>query len=846
MTLVVSLADAGRVDASLVGGKAASLGALARAGFPVPLAFVVTTPAFFAHLEAARATKLLSGDGPTALLVAAARNTPVDPVLAQEVWQAFRALEANGADSCAVRSSAVGEDGRSRSFAGAHATYYHVDARSLLARIVDCWLSSFTAHATAYRARSGEPAAMAVILQRMVPAEVSGVAFTRDPAAPASGDVVIDSCWGLGAALVDGRVSPDRYRVGRTELDTVERRIASKRYRVRETAGAQDAPRLESVMRSMRARPTLDAQRLERVARLALRCESHFGAPQDVEWAFADGEVHLLQSRPITGATIAREASLARAPAIDGQWLAFKPLLENFTGPLTPLTVDLVRRALPAMGCFVNGRWYVDFRVAKWLTPFALDDAALARLALLRAAPEVYPVSAVRIATSALSILAGYLTWGMLLVRTRHLPTDALERFRHRCVALLADERIDALATLRQLTTAPPPFTRAGEMPVPANLTAVRHFVYEAMLRWYTARFVPHLDEAAITTLCAPGADIMSMRLLADLDAVAETARAEPRLVRLLSAGGDRDALLRIESIPEGARFIAALERFLAVYGHRGTREIELAAPRWAEDPTPLLHQLRARLAPAPTPAPRANDPESSAWPATSSRVHRAIVHWLARRARRFAALRENTRHHHVLAFATVRRKLLALERQLLEAGRLKCPGDVFFLHWNELAALAQGSLAWLDVESRVRTRRVMHVAREERMPPLAFNIDLGQPPHPDTAQNARELTGQCACPGDVVGIARVVLDPTTADVRPGDILVAPYADPSWTPMFPLVRAVVVEVGSHLSHAGTVARELRLPCVVDVADCTRLIRTGQRLEVRAGEGRVIILDGEAE
>ena len=125
-----------------------------------------------------------------------------------------------------------------------------------------------------------------------------------------------------------------------------------------------------------------------------------------------------------------------------------------------------------------------------------------------------------------------------------------------------------------------------------------------------------------------------------------------------------------------------------------------------------------------------------------------------------------------------------------------------------------------------------------ETQAPESFNLDVSEP----SSETAGTCRGACASPGIAEGRARVILDPSTGvDLEPGEILVAPYTDPAWTPLFPAAAAVIVEVGSYLSHAGTVAREYQIPCLVDVRDCTRRLETGQLLRVNANEGWVEVI-----
>jgi len=221
-------------------------------------------------------------------------------------------------------------------------------------------------------------------------------------------------------------------------------------------------------------------------------------------------------------------------------------------------------------------------------------------------------------------------------------------------------------------------------------------------------------------------------------------------------------------------------------------------------------------------------------------RWQRELVDRLIERIRYYVTLREDTRYYHTMAFATVRQKLLTLEQELLQTSRLRCADDIFFLQWDEAEALAQGRLEWPDVEHKIRSRRQRHQQQSRVSPPELINLQRAS--EPPAADRADSLTGDCACPGVVEGNARVIFDPTIDQpLQPGEILVAPYTDPAWTPLFPAAAAIVVEVGSFLSHAGTIAREYQIPCVVDVANCTRNIQTGQRLRVNATEGIVEIL-----
>ena len=193
---------------------------------------------------------------------------------------------------------------------------------------------------------------------------------------------------------------------------------------------------------------------------------------------------------------------------------------------------------------------------------------------------------------------------------------------------------------------------------------------------------------------------------------------------------------------------------------------------------------------------------------------------------------------------------ILQMEKTFMAEGKLRCSGDVFYLRLEEALRLQQGNLGWADVEERIRERRMQHIRLSKISPPKAINIDLKaslQSERVSDKSNSDTFIGQPASPGSYEGVARVILDPSIdVELKPGEILVAPYTDPAWTPLFLTAGAAVVEIGSYLSHAGTVAREFGMPCVVDLPGCTRFIHSGCRVHVDGDKGVVTILKKGSE
>ncbi|QDY89464.1 phosphoenolpyruvate synthase [Arthrobacter sp. UKPF54-2] len=897
--LVLALERTGAERLADVGGKAANLGELLRAGLPVPAGFCLTTQAYrrateSAGLDAVHAS--LAGASPEdlpglATLAAYARDlvlaadVPADVALA--VREAYAAL---GPDvPVAVRSSATAEDLPFASFAGQQDTFLNVvGIEAVLAAVRQCWASLWTDRAVSYRAGHGiSPAgvALAVVVQRMVDAAVAGVLFTANPVTGRRHEAVIDASPGLGEAVVSGAVNPDHFVVDSATRRILERLIGSKAVVIRPLPGGGTARVVQS---DAGTRPCIDDAGLLALELLGRRAEVHFGAPQDLEWAIDDsGAAWLTQSRPIT--TLYPLPERQHAPGGTRVYLCFS-LAQGLTRPLTPmglagfrLIASSVARAAhfevpnphdgPAPYAAAGQRLFFD------LTPVLRNGVGRALV------PRVFDVMEARSAPVLRSFfddprfsVTSRSPWRLL----RHVVPVAA---RARVPESLLRALVRPEAALRRAERFGERFRAA--LAVPAGSTAVQRLDHvERILGRELFPVVPNilplpalgfaLLAAAgklLGTSAGPGALQQVLRGLphnvtTEMDLalweLAEAIRADAGAAAVF-AGAGSDA----EAVPELARRYQARELpavvqsglagFLGHYGHRAVAEIDLGVPRWSEDPAHILGVLANYLRlEDPGQAPdrqfrkAAQDAEAqiqrlAAAAGQRGRLRTALVRAALKRTRMFAGLRELPKYHIVEALAAVRAQLQAIGTELAAAGRITDADDIFFLDLVEAREALAGRPLHTVVEGRredyareLGRRHIPRVLLSDGTEPEALRSRAA-----GTGADAGVLGGTPASAGTVTAAARVILDPQGARLEPGEILVAPSTDPGWTPLFLTAGGLVMEMGGPNSHGAVVAREYGIPAVVGVPDATTLIPTGQRITVDGGDGSVVPEAGPA-
>ncbi len=892
MTLVRFFDEPSTLDE--VGGKAVNLSRLSRAGFPVPQGFAVTTDAFRAavhehglreQIDAALATA--DPDDPASVDEASRRirrafsGTPVPAAIATSVLDAYRKL---GGGPVAVRSSATAEDLPDLSFAGQQDTLLGVrDDDALLAAVVECWSSLWTARAITYRRRAGIPeeaAALAVAVQRMVEADTSGVMFTANPLTGHRGQMAIDATFGLGEALVSGLVEPDHVVADAATGRVIDRTLGAKAVVTSSLAGGG----VETRDSDRSTESTLSDADVAALVDLGRRVQAEYGTPQDIEWAIAGGEVALLQSRAIT--------SLFPVPSgpEEAVYLSFGAV-QGMLAPMTPLGCDAIRCVM-AGGASVFGA-SLDPETNPWIGTagerlWIRIDRALRNPLGSRVLPGLLKA----VDPSARRIFLGLRDEGMLAPLPREVMravAPKLARFgrvagRNLVRAVRDPNGVRAEfdevteAAVQRATRA---FAETAAEPDPFRRVAARARTLRATLSDAFPTVVPY----AGVVIAGP---VLALRVLTRLSGatdegdhgvsplVLEVTRALPHNVTTemdlalwqvaQSVRDDPDSRTLVADLPPAeladryARgelspaVAAALDRFLAGYGMRGVGEIDLGRPRWSDDPTDVLATVqRYQDIPADQSPPaqfargeQAAERAVERLVAETGGARGRLVGFLAGRIRVLAGGRELPKFTIIRMMGVARTALLASGHDLVDAGVLDSPDDVFLLRLHEIEALDDGPTAGLRRLVAERRAALERESRRVQVPRVlvgdgrAYYEGLG-----DLSDDPGVIVGSPVSPGTVEGTVRVVLDPAQSGLRHGEILVCPGTDPAWTPLFLSAGGLVTEVGGMMTHGSVVAREYGIPAVVGVHEATTRLTTGQRVRLDGTAGTIVVLD-EAE
>ncbi|CAH0218292.1 Phosphoenolpyruvate synthase [Pedobacter sp. Bi27] len=867
---VIGFHEIDRSDVLEVGGKGANLGELSKIeGIQVPDGFCITTEAYkeitgnnnvlnslLDELGQLKTGELQAVNKTSAKIRTLIENISIPDDIVQEIG---RYLASSGKyEAFAVRSSATAEDLPSASFAGQQDTYLNtIGKTAILKHISKCWASLFTDRAVIYRLQNGfdhRKVQLAVVVQKMVFPQAAGILFTADPVSGNRKMLSIDASFGLGEAMVSGLVNADNYQVCSGRI--INKKISTKKLAI--YALKDGGTKSQALSAGEQNSQVLTDEQILQLEQLGRKIEEHFGHPQDIEWCLVDGKLYIVQSRPIT--------TLYPIPEGNDQGNHVYISVghqQMMTDAMKPLGLSLwqLRAARPMFKA--GGRLFVD----------VTDSLATAtgRTNLLDAMGQHDPLIKDALITitergdfikqlpddgkrpvlvkstkglSAADILAQIGNDPAIVAGLIKTNEASVETLKQNIQSKSGPDLFDFI--LEDIEQSKKMIFDSQHMGVIIAAMNASSWLNEKMEEWLGEK-----NPADTLSQSAPN-NITSEMGLALLD-VADVIRPYPELINYLQEtkkGNFLDDLIQFDGGKETRNAIYA---YLEKYGMRCAGEIDITNTRWSEKPSILIplilsniknfepnagkrkfeqgkqealkkeNELLGRLAPLPGGEQKALETKQ-------------MISLL----RNFAGYREYPKYGIVNRFFVYKEALLKEVEKLIDAHVFHEMKDSYYLTFEELREVVRAH----KVDYQFIAERKEEYGKHEKLtPPRVITSDGEVITGKYNRDNlpAEAIVGLAVSSGMIEGRARVILNMEDADLEDGDILVTPFTDPSWTPLFVSIKGLITEVGGLMTHGAVIAREYGLPAVVGVENATKLIKDGQRIRLNGTHGYVEIL-----
>lgn len=912
--ILVNLGEEGSTELTNVGGKGANLGKLVKAGFPVPSGFVVTTDGYAGcirtnDLEADIQEELAGLDyesidqleEETAKIRAAIVGCEIPADLVKRIVQAYGEL--GDEPYVAVRSSGTAEDLEDASFAGQHDTYLDVKGNdAVLDAVRRCWASLWTARATAYRHKKGFDKggiSIAVVVQKMVAPDVSGVMFTGNPMDARADEYVINAGWGLGEAVVSGMITPDEYVVCGKSFKIKRRNLGSKERRIIRNPKAKTGTTEETVSKDLQEKYTLSDEQAAQLAELGKKVTDYYGGlPQDTEWAIVNDDLFLLQSRPITGVAFTWEEDLEMWPSVpdedDAIWS--RAWADEFwSGVATPLFWSVRGRWVCHSACeafrpfkmgnladipwlkYHKGTVYFDTRVDKLLAqytmppafrgpllnrlhPSEIDEAMNAPfdlwqcLKMFQRIEELQPGNGIR------SVYNSYEGYRRLRQEARDYDSrrEKLKQMFPTKETLQAMENHELKQRVEGITQGIYAGMSRGWTTFAVYAVCAMALLEGILKQWYDGDN-PNAYSDVLSGFLERTQQFRDDRHFYELANMIRQSKKLSALMKEFEGGAFFEELKNHE---EGRAFLSKYQDFFDVNFFRGHANRDIYYARRAEDPMIDYEGLRMLATAGDTVPPeemeeKANQRRKAATADVIKNLEKkplgvlkvAAFKVLQDYCMKFLSVRDDDRGLGIDATTYLKKVLLGeLGRRAVAEGLLEEDRDFYFLSLEELYGLLEGTatqpLAGAKVAARKRDfdRFLTH----EEDPPLFLKgnmpLDLNQP-----EASGNTLKGFGTSPGTVTARARII--PALKDIgrlKKGDILICHATDPGWISVFSVVSGVIAQTGGTLAHFSCLSREYGMPAV-SLPNAMRLIEDGALVTVvgDTGEVRIESKSGEA-
>ncbi len=892
----LSFSEPGSADKAHVGGKGCNLGLLTQANFPVPPGFTITTAAYSQFMDfSGLKPKILAIVGKidynnaddveekSSLVREMVMQTPMPLELTSEITSHYAQL----GDSLfvAVRSSGTAEDLAEASFAGLHDTLLDIRGpEALIDAVRECWSSLWSGRAISYRKRHNFDHAsvdIGVVIQRMVTSDASGVMFTGNPMTTATDEIVINSSWGLGEAVVSGIVNPDTFVLKDNDtLHVLEETLGQKEHIVRRHPVLNQGTITEPTPDAQRGSFSLTKAQLIKLVRLGQRVQDHYGGfPQDIEWALEGDRFYLLQSRPITGVEFSWDADLEEwqmFPEINGTTWTRSLADENWTGAISPLMYSVrgyswaqghecaaevwgdpslqhkrywkFHKATVYFNCDLE-RDVVQNTIPPALRPGLLanlpvpwrQEVAEAKFSWLGYLKLYARVEALRPQLFKGFDLQKNKWYKKFSTEGKGIPRDQLGEFSDRDLRRYVNHQLDVEDE----------YTRDMWTWFFINARDMLTLLSLMLQQWYDPE--DRTAFQAILTGTPRASETMKANHM--LWKMSQMVYKSPVLLKNFREFQDAAFFESCRDSEEGRRFMEYYQSFLELYGQRGMPDRDIYFKRRCEDPSIDYRALQAMLKTPNAPNPETKEHEinerreafadkviakiqRSTLGLFKAELFKVVLDWCVE----FVLVRDDERNFLDHCTLSIRWGFVEVGKRLVNHGLFQSEDDVWFLSKQELYRLWDSKTMTPLMRAKIEARRRDFVRMMEREKPLPPYLVDNKAADLDADQNATDgvYRGIGTAKGTVTATARVVRQlKDIGRVKEGDILVVNSTDPGWTPVFHIISGLVLETGGILSHGSCLAREYGLPAV-QLANAMQLVVNSSAVTVNGDAGTVTL------
>jgi len=843
-----------------VGGKASNLAILSGIGCNVPTWIVLPKPLLQQFSDASGNLSI-----PSELIDTLLNEFPENSFLA-------------------VRSSALDEDGGEFSFAGLFESKLFVTAETLKHSIREVWSSAFSERVQLYREKNGlksEPG-LGVIVQVMIPSEIAGVAFGVNPVTGNRKQQLISAVFGLGEGLVSGELNADNYLVD-TEIQA---EIADKTHYFSFNEASAHGIVKKELSSEKQTVSTLSHAQTREVQALVKQLGKHFGRPQDIEFAFADGKLYLLQTRPIT--------SLSTVPDKQQEYVLWdnSNIIESYPGVTTPLTFSFISKSYEGayrLFCgylgveekvieehrsvfrntlgLINGRVYYNlktwYHMLALLPGYSINARFMEKMMGVKErfdVPESYRISKGKAWLRIVKMVFRMLSRFYALPKKRRQFMNLLNATiaEYKSIDFTEKNANELLALYQRFER-----TLLNEWKAPL-LNDFFAMIWFGRLQVACEKKLKSSNPNIHNDLLCGSADIISTQPIHRTIALASTIDKDTELKQLFLNHSPEVIWKKLStSVSENeTELYAEIWRYVHDFGERCIGELKLETISYVQEPCLFVQILKNYVENGITEARTSNNTEEEIRLKAEAEIKQLLrgkpyrtykFRKTLRLARELVSARENLRYERTRAFGIVRELFSAMGKAFYAEGVLSDSRDIFYLTLDEITEFIEGRAVTQNIKCLVELRKKEFLTYAEEDAPVERFATYGTVYHANNFYSNEkleafegELKGIGCCPGRVRARVEVVKNPKDIPSLNGAILVTSSTDPGWVTLFPTASGIIVERGSLLSHSAIVSREMGIPCIVGVTGLLQTLKTGDWIEMDGSTGEIKRIDPDHE